>query len=195
MKLLEIDFEEIQKAMEDVVRDSFDYFLDLHTGEVIALSEDILDEVEDRLYEGDFDEIGDGIEYIEFSEDPKLPSWMEDEVELVLDVILDKNARYVRIPERYSSEAHQAMHEFLETVENPVLKGELTHTLNGKGAFRRFKDVLINYPKERKRWHGYNALAMKRVIIEWLKSLEIEPAQIYPGKKERGTNYVREVEL
>ena len=66
MKLLKIDFDKIQKAMEDVVRNSFDYFLDLNTGEVIALSEDILDAVEVRLYEGDFDEIGDGIEYIEF---------------------------------------------------------------------------------------------------------------------------------
>jgi hypothetical protein len=195
MTLLEIDFDEIQKAMEDVVRDSFDYFLDLRTGEVVALSEDILDEVGGRLYEGEFDEIGDSVEYIEFSEEPVLPFWMEDEVDLILDVILDKKGRYVRIPERYSSEAHHVMSEFLKTIEDHVLRVELTHALNGKGSFRRFKDILINYPKERKRWHGYNAQAMKKVIIEWLKALEIEPAQIYPGKKERGENYVREVEL
>src|SRR3990170_5832315 len=139
MKLLEIDFDEIQKAMEDVVRDSFDYFLDLRTGEVVALSEDILDEVGERLYEGEFDEIGDSVEYIEFSEEPVLPFWMEDEVDLILDVILDKKGRYVRIPERYSAEAHQVMSEFLETIEDHVLRGELTHALNGKGAFRRFK--------------------------------------------------------
>jgi hypothetical protein len=113
----------------------------------------------------------------------------------VLDVILDKNGRYARIPERYSSEAHQVMSEFLGTIEDYVLRGELTHALNGKGAFRRFKDILITYPKERKRWHGYNAQAMKKVIMEWLEALEIEPAQIYPGKKERGKDYVREVEL
>ncbi len=195
MKTLKIDFNEIQKAMEDVVRDSFDYFLDLYTGDVIALSEDILNEVAERLYEGDFDEIGNGIEYIEFSEEPTLPSWMEDEVELALDVFLDKNGRYIRIPERYSSEAHQIMSEFLNTVEDPSLKGELAHILNGKGAFRRFKDVLIHYPKERKRWHGFNAQAMKRVITEWLKTLEIEPVQIYLQKKERGTNYVGQAEL
>ncbi len=195
MKLLKIDFDEIQKAMEDVVRDSFDYFLDLCTGEVVALSEDILDEVGERLYEGEFDEIGDSVEYIEFSEEPVLPFWMEDEVDLIIDVILDKKGRYVRIPERYSAEAHQVMSEFLETIEDHVLRGELTHALNGKGAFRRFKDILITYPKERKRWHGYNAQAMKKVIMEWLKALEIEPVQIYPRKKERGTDYVREIEL
>ena len=194
MKLLKIDFDKIQKAMEDVVRNSFDYFLDLNTGEVIALSEDILDAVEVRLYEGDFDEIGDGIEYIEFSEEPTLPFWMEDEIEIVLDVILDKNGRYVRIPERYSSEAHRVMSAYLENVEDPVLKRALSYALNGKGAFKRFKDALINYPKERKRWHGYNARAMEKVIIEWLESLEVEPAQIYTRKKERRTDYVRAIE-
>ena len=195
MRRLEIDFDEIQKAMEDVARDSFDYFLNLWNGAVITLSEDMLEEVEARLYEGDFDEIGDGVEYIEFSEEPKLPLWMEEEIELILDVILDKNKRYIRIPERYSSEAHQVMIDFLETSEELALKEELIHALNGKGAFRRFKDVLINYPKERKKWHGYNAQAMKRVITEWLRSLEIEPLQIDREKKERGPDYVREVDL
>jgi hypothetical protein len=195
MKLLKIDFDKIQKAMEDVVRDAFDYYLDLRTGEVIALSEDILDAVESRLYEGDFDEIEDSIEYIEFYDEPALPFWMEDEVECVLDVILDKIGRYVRIPERYSSEAHRVMREFLEEVEDPVLKRALNNAISGKGAFRRFKDALINYPKERKRWHSYNARAMKKVITGWLKSLGVEPVQIYSGKKERGADYVREVEL
>ena len=195
LKLLTIDFDKIQKAMEDVVRDSFDYFLDLNTGEVIALSEDVLDEVELRLYEGDFDEIGDSVEYIEFCEEPTLPLWMEDEVELILDVILDRNGRYVRIPERCSSEAHKVMSEFLENVEDPAIKKVLGHALSGKGAFRRFKDAIISYPKERKRWHGFNARLMKKAITEWLRSLEVEPVQTYPRKKERGKDYVREVEL
>jgi hypothetical protein len=195
VKLLKVDFDEIQKAMEDVVRDSFDYFLDLRTGEVIVLSEDILDKVGARLYDGDFDVIGDDIEYIEFSEEPILPSWMEDEVELVMNVILEKNGRYDRIPERQSTEAHQVMLEFLETVEEPVLKEELAHALDGKGAFRRFKDILRYNPKERKNWHGHNARAMKKVITEWLKSLEVEPVQINREGKERGQDDVGEAEL
>jgi hypothetical protein len=195
VKLLKVDFDEIQKAMEDVVRDSFDYFLDLRTGEVIVLSEDILDKVGARLYDGDFDVIGDDIEYIEFSEEPILPSWMEDEVELVMNVILEKNGRYDRIPERQSTEAHQVMLEFLETVEEPVLREELAHALDGKGAFRRFKDILRYNPQERKKWHGHNARAMKKVITEWLKPLEIEPVQINREGKERGQDDVGEVEL
>lgn len=195
VKLLRVDFDKIQKAMEDVVRDSFDYFLDLWTGEVIVLSEDILEKVEERLYDGDFDVIRDDIEYIEFSEEPKLPYWMEDEVELVLNLILENNnGRYIRIPERRSPEAHQVMRGFLETIEKPVLREELTHALCARGAFRKFKDILRYHPKERKKWHGHNARAMKKVITEWLKSFEVEPVQISREGKERGLDNVGEVE-
>ncbi|MEW6163388.1 MAG: UPF0158 family protein [Nitrospirota bacterium] len=192
---LKIDFDEIQKAMEDVVRDSFDYFLDLRTGEIIALSEDILSEVRARVYEGNYDDIGDNIEYIEFDEEPDLPYWMEDEVELALEVLLDEDGRYIHIPERDSSGAHNIMADFIETVKDPALKEELTNALDGKGAFRRFKNVLIDYPKERKRWHGYNAKAMKKIIIEWLESIGVKPEQIYSKKKEEGADYARETKL
>ena len=64
---------------------------------------------------------------------------------------------------------------FIETVDDPALKEALSSALDGKGAFRKFKDILLDYPKERKKWHGYNAKAMKKEIIGWLDSLGIEP--------------------
>ena len=175
MKKQKVNFDEIQKAMEDVSRDTFDYFLDMVTGEVIAFSEEILSDVKSRLYDSDSDEIGDEIEYIEFDEEPDLPVWMEDEVELALEILLDEEGRYACIPEREPHMAYKSMSEFIDTVEDKVLREELSNALNGKGAFRRFKDVLIDYPKERKRWHGYNAKAMKREIIEWVRSIGVEP--------------------
>ncbi len=175
MKKQKINFDEIQKAMEDVSRDTFDYFLDMVTGESIAFSEEILNEVKSRLYDSDSDEIGDEIEYIEFDEEPDLPVWMEDEVELALEILLDEEGRYVRIPEREPAAAYKSMSEFINTVKDKALREELSNALNGKGAFRRFKDVLIDFPKERKRWHGFNAKAMKKEIIEWVRSIGMEP--------------------
>ncbi len=175
MKKLKVNIDEIQKAMEDVVRDTFDYFLDLETGEVMSFSEEILREVKLKLYEDDAEEIGDDIEYIEFDEVPEIPDWMEDEVELALEILFDTQERYPRIPERRSAAAYQSMAGFIDTVDDPVLKEELSAALNGKGAFRKFKDILLARPKERKSWHGYNAKAMKNEIVEWLGSIGIEP--------------------
>src|SRR4030066_1007082 len=151
VKKLKIDFDEIQKAMEDIIRDSFDYFLDLSTGEVIAISEDLLGEMRERLSEGDFDDVEDDIEYIEFAEEPDLPYWMEDEVELSIEVLLNEGSRYVPIPERDSLKAYNIMTEFIETIGDPVLKEELSNALNGKGDSRKSKMAFPKYPKERKR--------------------------------------------
>ncbi len=175
VKKMKVNFDEIQKAMEDVVRDTFDYFLDLETGEVMTFSEEILAEVKERLYADDAEEIGDDIEYIEFDEEPEIPDWMEDEVELALEILFDTKERYPRIPERGSAAAYQSMVEFIETVDDPALGEELSTAVNGKGAFRKFKDILLGYPKERKRWHGYNAKVMKQEIVAWLGSIGIEP--------------------
>jgi hypothetical protein len=174
MKKLKVNFDEIQKAMEDVSRDTFDYFIDLETGDVISFSEEILSEIKSRLYDSDSDEIEEDIEYIEFDEEPDLPDWMEDEVEMALEILLDESGRYVRIPERTPPKAYKSMADFIETIEDSVLREKLSRVLDGKGAFRRFKGVLIDYPKERKRWHGYNAKVMKKEIIEWLKSLGVQ---------------------
>ena len=175
MKPLKINFDEVQKAMEDVVRDTFDYYLDLETGEVAAFSEEILGEARLRLYDSDSDEMDDDTEYVEFDEEPELPEWMLDEIELAIEILLDEE-RFIRIPERSSSMAFESMAEFADSVGDPVLKENLSSALDGKGAFRKFKDTLIDYPKERKRWHGHNAKVMKNEITDWLASNGIEPA-------------------
>jgi hypothetical protein len=175
MKPLKINFDEVQKAMEDVVRDTFDYYLDLETGEVATFSEEILGEARSRLCDNDFEDMDDDMEYVEFDEEPELPEWMLDEIELAIEILLDEG-RFVRIPERSSAMAFESMAEFADSVEDLILKERLGSALDGKGAFRKFKDALMDYPKERKRWHGYNAKAMKNEIIEWLASMGIEPA-------------------
>ena len=176
MKNLKINFDEIQKAMEDVARDTFDYFLDLETGEVLAFSEEILAEVKARLYDSDSEDIGADVEYIEFDEDPEIPEWMEDEVELALEILFDTKDRYPRIPERTSSAAYHTMVEFATTIEDAALNERLAAALVGKGAFRKFKDILLDHPRERKSWHGFNSKAVKNETVEWLRSIDVEPA-------------------
>ena len=173
--LPKINFDEIQKAMEDVVRDTFDYFLDVETGEVMTFSDEILRDCKSKLYDSDSDEIDDDIEYIEFDQEPEIPDWMVDEVELALEILLDEQGRFIRIPERNSVMAYKSIAEFIETVDDPLLKEELSEALNGKGAFRRFKDILTGYPKVRKKWHRFNAKAMKKEITEWLDSIGMKP--------------------
>lgn len=173
MKRLNIDFDEIQKAMEDVSREAFEYFLDIETGDVIILSEDIINRAQQILDET-YDEDMADYEEVEFDEDYDIPEWMEDEIELALDIFIVEKDRYVRIPERNPLNGYTAMREFTDRLENIQLKEKLQNILDGKGAFRRFKDALEPYPKERKLWYGFNAKTMKKEIEEWLKTVAIE---------------------
>ena len=173
MKKLDIDFDELQKAMEDIARDAFDYFLDKETGEIVILSEDILNRAHCILCE-EFDEDMYGYDEVEFDEEVDIPEWMEDEIELALDILVCEKERYARIPERDARSGFAAMRQFTEKVRDPELKTILLEILDGQGAFRRFKDALESHPKERKLWYGFNAKATKDELRGWLRSLLIE---------------------
>lgn len=164
-----VDFDEIQKAMEDTLRDAFDYFLDRETGEIVILSEDIIRRAQSILYE-DLDEDMSDFDGIEFDEEIDMEGWMEDEVELALDIFLYAQDRYVRIPERRSAEAYSCMKEFAEGVEDRELHSALLIVLEGKGAFSKFKKILESYPQQRKQWHKFNARRSREEILSWLSS-------------------------
>lgn len=170
MEKPDIDFDEVQKAMEDTERDAFDYFLDRETGDVIILSEEIISKARSLLDEIIEDDMADYEEMV-FDKEYDIPDWMEDEVELALDIFLYERDRYVRVPERNQAHCFKAMREFAEQVNESSLKEELLEALDGKGAFRRFKDALEPYPKERKQWYGFNAKMVKKEIKEWVEAI------------------------
>jgi hypothetical protein len=174
VKKLTVNFSEIQKAMEDLSREAFEYFLDTETGHVIILSVDIIKHAY-SLLEEIYDEDMAGYDEVEFDEIVEIPDWMEEEIELALHILLFERQRYARIPEREAGNGYAAMKEFTDCLMNPDLKNKLSGILDGRGAFRRFKDALAPYPKERKLWYGFNAKANRKRIAQWLMSLGIEP--------------------
>ncbi|HEC97139.1 MAG TPA: hypothetical protein ENI58_03145 [Nitrospirae bacterium] len=167
-KNIPVDYNQIQKAMEDVTRDRFDYFLDLKTWEVVVLSVSALNEALMTLYgktSPDYEK--DVVFDSEVNLDAELPDSCEEALDLALSILMDEE-RYLRIPERSAEEAFNVMKSFINTVGAPELRDCLRSALNGAGSFKSFKDALLSDKKERKHWHGYNAKAMKRVIAEWL---------------------------
>lgn len=161
------NIDEIQKAIEDTEREAFDYFLDRRTGEVIILSQDIVNRSWEIL-SGTYDDIAD-FEDVEPDEVPDIPDWMEDEIELALDIFMNEREHYVRIPERNPAMTYAAMTKFTETLQNLPLKITLYAALDGPGSFRKFKDALAPFPTERKLWHGFNAKSCREEIEEWLR--------------------------
>ena len=103
--------------------------------------------------------------------------WMEEESERLRDMIDRNPDRYEQIPGVESYETYHDMEDFIATVENKHLAELLEVAINGSGAFRRFKDVLLRYPEERERWFRFKDERMEHRALEWLDDIGVTVAQ------------------
>lgn len=99
-----------------------------------------------------------------------------DEVEEIYERMEDEPKRYLSIPTGSSREGYQVMVAFAESLEDGNLKDKLWIALNGRGAFRRFKDVLLSYPEKREEWFRFKDERLEKLVREWLEENEIKLA-------------------
>src|SRR5262249_4354767 len=87
---------------------------------------------------------------------------------------------FLRIEPASSREQYRWMERFVGSVSDEALRERLIISIDGKGAFRRFKDVLLAYPAERERWFSYRAALLHWHIQNWLEQHEIQPTNEPP---------------
>ena len=97
------------------------------------------------------------------------------------DQIDQGGERYIAIPYQGSTAGYRDMVEFTASVDDNRMRALLDVALNGKGAFRRFKDVLQDYPQERERWFAFETQRAYHRILSWLESEDIEPVTLPPS--------------
>src|SRR5215475_13674227 len=87
---------------------------------------------------------------------------------------------FVRIEPASSREQYRWMEKFVGSVVDEALRERLIISIDGKGAFRRFKDVLLAYPAERERWFSYRAELLHWHLQQWLEQHDIHPTNEPP---------------
>jgi hypothetical protein len=100
----------------------------------------------------------------------------EPEAPLKRRQVAENIESYVRIEPASSREQYRWMERFVASVADEPLRERLIISIDGKGAFRRFKDVLLAYPAERERWFSYRADLLHWHVHNWLDGNQIEPA-------------------
>jgi Uncharacterised protein family (UPF0158) len=65
------------------------------------------------------------------------------------------------------------MEDFVACVREPRTRDLLERAIAGRGAFRRFKDALLDYPELRQAWFGFHDARGERRAIEWLLEREL----------------------
>ena len=87
-----------------------------------------------------------------------------------LDELFEKS---IILPTRYDINEYEMMEDFAETIEDTRLQNQLYIFLNGRGAFRRFKDTCINFDNIDD-WNKYRDQKYKEFAINWCKENNIK---------------------
>lgn len=84
------------------------------------------------------------------------------------------DASYLRVDPVSSREQYRWMERFIATVDAGELRDKLVQAIDGKGAFRRFKDVLMTFPVDRERWFTFRSERLRACMEQWLGAHSIE---------------------
>jgi len=67
-----------------------------------------------------------------------------------------------------SREGYRDMEDFIARVRDPRARDLLERAIEGRGAFRRFKDTLFEFPGLREAWFAFRDARLERRAVEWL---------------------------
>ena len=99
---------------------------------------------------------------------------LSEEDELLSEEI-DESDDYIAVDRISSHEAYQWMVDFVNEMVAPTDENaaeKLSIALEGKGAFRRFKDTLYRVDEKwQQAWYQFRDKQLKDAVEEWLKSV------------------------
>ncbi len=87
---------------------------------------------------------------------------------------------WLAVPQRPSREGYQTMQRFVEQVDDTALRERLAGALVGRGAFRRFKDQLLDVPEVRQQWFAFKDAEVYAFVADWLDRQGIAAANPPP---------------
>lgn len=91
-----------------------------------------------------------------------------------LEQLIDNNPeRFMRFPTKYEIHEYNIIESFILSRPYTSLKDHLLSAIKGKGAFRRFKDLIIQYGIEQE-WYSYQKTAYHNIAIRWCEDNKID---------------------
>ncbi|MED1470068.1 UPF0158 family protein [Bacillus salipaludis] len=149
----------IQVKLKDIIEEMEIQFeesrslLNIKTGEFVLVTSEDLRAAED---EKPFDH---------------LPEWEQENRIIAIDVV-ENFENYLELPTKYEVNEYEIMENFCLTVSDQWKKESLLMAIKGKGAFRRFKDKIIDFEIEDE-WYSYRGECFKQIAIEWCQENKI----------------------
>lgn len=146
-----VKLQDIIDEME-VQMDECQKYLNTETGEIITVSSEDLGIAEESDENDDFSEYQD---------------WQRDSINEALDVLMSwGNGKYIKLPDKWDIHEYSIMEAFCGSLSNERISNALFSVIQGRGAFRRFKDSIYRYGVD-DAWYRFRDEALKKLAIEW----------------------------
>jgi hypothetical protein len=168
MAKITINWGDLEMAL-DINDYDTEAYLDKETGVVITKDDYTLEMMGDAL---EADSLEEALKMIEENED--IADFGRELTMHIARIEWDETGRYLELRKQDSHDGYSDMEDYIEIVEDEHLAELLSVAIQGKGAFRRFKDVLLNYPDAREAWFVFENSQKQKRALEWLQDNDIE---------------------
>ena len=126
-----------------------------------------------------FEDYGTGLQHFFDRQTGEVLSILEEDMEEEDAMRLEAEPdRYLLIEPVPSSVGYEIMSDFAGSLPEGKVPRELRAALQQRHPFRRFKDVLLNYPSVREDWFRFHEQAFMKIIEEWLDDYGVEVAVV-----------------
>jgi hypothetical protein len=145
----------IQGKLQDVLEgmdfqsDEQSSFLNLTTGEVVAITDEELRAAESDAPLEDF------------------PAWQHDAIRIARDIVETEHS--LPLPDRFEINEYQIMERFCLSVDDADMRDDLCDAIRGRGAFRRFKDRVQVYGMVED-WYRYRDAVLREIAVAWCEA-------------------------
>lgn len=145
---LPVKLQDVVDALELTAEFNF-YFLDRRTGEIEMITEEVWDAAaNDELIS-------------------QYPEWQR---ELILKAReIQSTDYYVELPDKFEVNSYAMMERFCHEYSNRHISATLSAAIRGKGAFRRFRDMISDLGIENE-WNRFEQQRFEEIAVEWLET-------------------------
>jgi hypothetical protein len=151
-----ISLKEIANRL-DCFMDEWKQYLNKKTGDIVEIKIEYLSIAEESDEDDDFGEYED---------------WEQDAIREASDLV-ENWGDYVELPDREEVNEYRIMENFCYSQEDDKLRNKLCYAIDGKGAFGRFRDLIIQHGIE-KEWDSYKQGILSEIVREWCEFNEID---------------------
>lgn len=149
--MLPVPLEEIVDHL-DMIMDEWATYLNKKTGRICVILKRHMAEAED--YEDDND----------------LEEYSEEEKEAIKEamVVVENWTDIVTLPDKEDVHEYSIIEDFSYATPDPVKRAKLCRAIQGRGAFRRFKDE-VSYLGLEEAYYAYRLICLSKIAEEWCK--------------------------